>query len=188
MTKAKQQVVNVEETKKVLDARTTEQILTDIRDSEHQIFKDQCLNMYKTRSENDQEYIDCDYDIKQHIYGLVFRRNAWQMQIDRSSERSQAHLQEVGGHHKDLKSSEIPKRKSDNEEYKCKLYRLRFQIYNQRIKALKEVYLELTKKTYVAGSSASTVQQRTVTATVNFSKPIEENLIKKNNEVLAEVV
>ena len=39
MTKAKQQVVNVEETKKVLDARTTEQILTDIRDSEHQIFR-----------------------------------------------------------------------------------------------------------------------------------------------------
>ena len=187
MTKTKQ-IVNVEETKKVLDARTTEQILTDIMTSEFKIFKDKCLNMYKTRSEDDQEYIDCDYDMKQHIYGLKFRRNAWQMQIDKSTDRSQAHLQEVGGHHKDLKSSEIPQRKSDNEEYKCKLYRLRFQIYNERIKALIEVYQELTKKTYVAGSSDSTVQQRTRTATVNFSKPIEEDLIKKNKEVLAQAV
>ena len=187
MTKTKQ-IVNVEETKKVLDARTVEEILTDIKTSEFKIFKDKCLNMYKTRSEDDQEYIDCDYDMKQHIYGLKFRRNAWQMQIDKSTERSQAHLKEVGGHHKDLKSSEIPQRKSDNEEYKCKLYRLRFQIYNERIKALKEVYQELTKKTYVDGSRDSTVLQRTRTATVNFSKPIEEDLIKKNKEVLAQAV
>jgi len=170
-------------------ARTVEEILIDIMTSEKAIFKNQCLNMYKERSENDQEYIDCDYDIKQHIYGLKFRRNAWQMQIDRSTERSQAHLQEVGGHHKDLKSTPIPKRKSDNEEYKCRLYRLRFQIYNERIKALKEVYQELTKKTYVADSGGdSTVLQRTRTATVNFSKPIEEDLIKKNKEVLAQAV
>ena len=188
MTKETKQIVNVEETKKVLDARRTDEILTDIMTSEKAIFKAQCLNMYKERSENDQEYIDCDYDIKQHIYGMTFRRNAWEMQIDKSSERSLAHLQEVGGHHKDLKSTEIPKRKSENEEYKCKLYRLRFEIYNERIKALKEVYLELTKKTYVAGSSDSTVQQRTRTATVNFSKPIEENLIKMNKEVLAKAV
>ena len=56
------------------------------------------------------------------------------------------------------------------------------------IKALIEVYQELTKKTYVAGSSDSTVLQRTRTATVNFSKPIEEDLIKKNKEVLAQAV
>jgi len=40
----------------------------------------------------------------------------------------------------------------------------------------------------VAGSSDSTVLQRTRTATVNFSKPIEEDLIKKNKEVLAQAV
>jgi len=180
--------LNVEKTKKVLDARRTDEILTDIMTSEFKIFKDKCLNMYKDKSENDQEYIDCDYDMKQHIYGLNFRRNAWKMQIDKSTDRSQAHLRQVGGHHKDLKLSEIPQRKSDNEEYKCKLYRLRFQIYNERIKALIEVYQELTKKTYVAGSSDSTVLQRTRTATVNFSKPIEEDLIKKNKEVLAQAV
>ena len=187
MTKTKQ-IVNVEETKKVLAARRTDEILTAIMTSEFKIFKDQCLNMYKTRSEDDQEYIDCDYDMKQHIYGLKFRRNAWQMQIDKSTDRSQAHLQEVGGHHKDLKSSEIPQRKSDNEEYKCKLYRLRFQFYNERIMGLIEVYHELSKKTYVAGSSDSTVKQRTRTATVNLSKPIEEDQIKKNKEVLAQAV
>lgn len=186
--KIKKVTVNVEKTNKVIDTRQVHEQLEDIRDSEFKIFKNQCLDMYKTRSESDQEYIDCDYDMKQHIYGLNFRRNAWKMQLMKSTERSQAHLVQVGGHVKDLKSSEIPARMSDNEEYKARLYRLRLQIYNERIKALKEVYQELTKKTYVADSRDSTVQKRTAVATVNFSKPIEENLIAKNKEVLAETV
>ena len=145
MTKETKQIVNVEETKKVLDARRTDEILTDIMESEFKIFKDQCLNMYKTRSEDDQEYIDCDYDIKQHIYGMTFRRNAWEMQIDKSSERSLAHLQEVGGHHKDLKSTEIPKRKSENEEY-CQLLLYPSKEINLTINLKTNIKIKITKK------------------------------------------
>ena len=145
----------------------------------------QFMDIYKERSESDFEAFDCEKDMEQHIRGLEFRRMGCELQLDKLKQSSIAAVEEVG-HVKDLKTTDLAQQSSDDREYKAELWDIKFKIYNQRVKALKDVFKELHKKTYIAyGGVDVNHSNRVAKAKVHFNKAIEQNVQAKIAETLA---
>jgi len=135
--------------------------------------------LYQLRADSDVEAFDCKLDIQQHIRGLEFRRNGCDMQLDKILRESTASVHEMnGGQHREKESEEeIPKQSSEQRKFKTALWKTKREIYNQRIKALKDVYLELIKETYINHGAVDTNHKGKVRmAKYHYSKPIEENI------------
>lgn len=145
----------------------------------------QFMDLYKERSESDFEAFDCEKDMEQHIRGLEFRRMGCTMQLDKIKQASNHAVEEVG-HVKDLKTTDLAQQSSDDREYKAELWTIKYNIYNQRVKALKDVFKELHKKTYIAyGGVDVNHSNRVAKAKVHFNKAIEQNVQAKITETLA---
>jgi hypothetical protein len=111
-------------------------------------FKQQMYDLYKDRAESDIETFDCMADMEQHIRGLEFRRMGAQIKLDKINSESTDAILTVGSA-KDLENDEIGIQSSDDRKYNANLWACKFDIYNLRIKAIKEVYKDLHKKQYI---------------------------------------
>tara|TARA_X000001382_G_C3106471_1_gene158463 strand:+ start:172 stop:684 length:513 start_codon:yes stop_codon:yes gene_type:complete len=156
-----------------------------IESNAYKLAKKQYTDLYKDRAESDVESFDCQLDMEQHIRGLEFRRMGCEMQLDKVKQASNHAIEEIGNV-KDLRNTDITSNSTDDRDYKHKLWTSKFNIYNNRVKAIKEVYQELHKKTYVKyGGVDINHNARQRNATMHFNKPIEENIQANIAETLA---
>jgi len=145
----------------------------------------QYTDLYKDRSECDFESFDCEKDMEQHIRGLEFRRMGCTMQLDKIKQESNFAVEQVGNV-KDLSTTDLAKNSSDDREYKAQLWEIKYNIYNMRVKAMKDVFKQLHKKTYVAYGGVDINHKGKVTkAKVHFNKAIEQNVQASIVETLA---
>ena len=132
--------------------------------------------LYQLRADSDVEAFDCKLDMQQHIRGLEFRRTGCEMQLDKIVQESNASVHQLGSAN-DLDQNEIPKQSTDQRQFRTKLWETKFEIYNQRIKALKDVYLELIKETYISHGGVDINHKGKVRmAKMHFNKPMEQDI------------
>ena len=156
-----------------------------VESNAYKLAEHQYTELYKDRAESDCESFDCQLDMEQHIRGLEFRRMGCEMQLDKVKQASNHAIEEIGNV-KDLRNTDITSNSTDDRDYKHKLWTSKFNIYNNRVKAIKEVYQELHKKTYVKyGGVDINHNARQRNATMHFNKPIEENIQANIAETLA---
>jgi len=156
-----------------------------IQEGTYKLFKHQMTELYKDRSESDYEALDCQFDMEQHIRGLEFRRTGCMMKLDNIKQESNYAIEEIGNV-KDLRGTDITSNSTDDRDYKTQLWTCKYNIYNDRILAIKDVYKELHNKTYVAYGGVDinhNTKQRT--AKMHFNKPIEQNIQAKIADTLA---
>ena len=150
-----------------------------VESNAYKLAKHQYTELYKDRAESDCESFDCQLDMEQHIRGLEFRRMGCDMQLDKLDLQSKHAIEEVGNV-KDLRNTDITSNSTDDRQYKVNLWDCKFEIYNQKIKAIKDVYLELHKKPYVNHVCVDINHKSNVrNAKMHFNKPIEEDLQSK---------
>ena len=107
-----------------------------IQDSAYKITKHQITELYKDRAESDVEFNDCKFDMQQHIRFLEFRRQGCEIKLDNIQIQSNALVEEVGNI-KDVNNSEISKTSSEDRAYMKNLWTIKFETYNQRVKAIR---------------------------------------------------
>ena len=150
-----------------------------IQENAYKLTTHQYTELYKNRAESDYESFDCQLDMEQHIRGLEFRRMGCEMQLDKLDNESRHAIEEVGNV-KDLRNTDITSNSTDDRQYKVNLWECKFNIYNERVKAIKDVYLKLHNKTYIAyGAVDINHKSKVRTAKLHFNKPIEEDLQAK---------
>ena len=149
--------------------------LKAIRDSAYQISLHKYEELYKEQSESDVEFVDCKFDMAQHIRGLEFRRNGADIKLDDLKIESNALIEEVGST-KDIMNTEIVKTSSEDRAYKKDIWEIKYDTYNLRVKAIKEVYKKLLKETYVAHGGV-TNKTNIAHAKKHFNAPIEKDII-----------
>jgi uncharacterized protein YajQ (UPF0234 family) len=147
-----------------------------VESNAYKLAKHQYTELYKDRAESDCESFDCQLDMEQHIRGLEFRRMGCEMQLDKVKQASN-HAIEEAGNVKDLRNTDITSNSTDDRKYKVDLWECKFNIYNERIKAMKDIYLELHKKTYIAYGGVDINHKGKIrNAKMHYNKPIEEDL------------
>jgi len=147
------------------------------------IFKAKMIALYKDQADSDVENFDCEKDMEQHIRGLEFRRMGCQMQLDNLDSASRDSIVETGT--STPNDDEISTTSSADREHKAHIWNTKFNIYNLKVKAIKEVYFKLFKKQYVAYNGVSPNKPRVNKAVKHWNKAIEENLQAKIKETLA---
>ena len=160
-------------------ADTLQDQLDIIQSGAYDIAKVDYTALYQLRADSDVEAFDCKLDMQQHIRGLEFRRTGCDMQLDKILLESNASVLEMKGgqHRKEEDQNEIPKQSSDQRQFRCKLWETKKEIYNQRIKALKDVYLELIKETYISHGGVDINHKGKVRmAKMHFNKPMEQDI------------
>ena len=147
-------------------------------------FKVKILDFYTDQAESDYETFDCEKDMEQHIRGLEFRRNGCQMKLDQLASQSVDSIRETGG--SKLGDDEISTTSSADRESKAKVWQCKFNIYNLKIKVIKEIFKQLHKKQYIpygAVDPNSGVKQRK--AVKHWNKAIEQNVQASIAQTLA---
>ena len=90
--------------------------------------------------------------MEQHIRGLEFRRMGCEMQLDKVKQASNHAIEELGNV-KDLRNTDITSNSTDDRDYKANLWTSKFNIYNNRVKAIKDVYdtdtIKISAQTYL---------------------------------------
>jgi hypothetical protein len=154
-----------------------------IQDSAYKITKHQITELYKDRAESDVEFNDCKFDMQQHIRFLEFRRQGCEIKLDNIQIQSNALVEEVGSI-KDVNNSEISKTSSEDRAYMKNLWTIKFETYNQRVKAIKDVYADLIKETYVKYGGV-TNNTNIKQAKIAFNVPIEKDIQADIQKTLA---
>ena len=146
-----------------------------IEASIEKIWKQKMYDLYKEQGESDIESFDCMSDMEQHIRGLEFRRNGAQMKLDALNSESVDTIAEKGSA-KDLEQNDIDIQSSDDRKYKKDLWKTKFNIYNLKVKATKEVYKDLHKKQYIPYGSPNPYRTATRSAVKHWNKAIEQDI------------
>ncbi len=154
-----------------------------IRDSAYKISVQKFTDLYKDQAESDMEFVDCKFDMAQHVRFLEFRRKGCEIKLDDLKIESNALVEELGSA-KDIMNTEITKVSSTDRAYKVSIWTIKFETYNNRVKAIKEVYKTLLKETYVAHGGV-TNKTNIAHAKKHFNAPIEKDIIKNVEKTLA---